>query len=362
MKNIFIAFTPYHVLLSYAIALNEANSGENHLFLISDFSYVEPLIHSLKGWSRCPFAQIECLPGVYSQESMSRRRFTVRENIAPIMQSVRENGVRRVYVFHDGRAEAQTALHFAKKGNKGTVGVYVEDGAGAYSSYGSTKRSLHKLLLGKLFYGSWWEDVSVLGTSRWIDEVKAIFPQLVRPDLRMKHVTSISRHALLELRNQDWPYEYLKTLGVRIAELNDLDAILIVAHSEFASQIPGYKQVIKDVLTAAKDQGLRVAIKYHPREPLGDFLSVGNADGVVILPQSLSIELVYILTPKQVRFVVGDISTSLLTAKWLLDNATVISIAPLLGQSDSQPLIKVFRELDIKIVTNFRAIGEILQQ
>ena len=191
MRNVFITFTPYHILLSCAIAFDKHAQEENYLFVISDFDEAGALIKAMEGWSGCPFAEIESLPGVYGKASMFRRRFTVRRNIAAISKSVKEDKIDRVFVCHDERAEAQAALHFAKKGNKNTVGVYVEDGAGAYSSYRSTKRPLHKLLLGKLFYGPWWADVSVLGTSRWIDEVKAIFPQLVRPELRLKCVNSV---------------------------------------------------------------------------------------------------------------------------------------------------------------------------
>lgn len=362
MRNVFIAFTPYHILLSCGIALDQSDLADNCLFIVSDFSDVEPLIHSLEGWNYSPFAQIECLPGIYGQDRKYRRRFISRKNLTTITEFINKHQVSRIYVFHDGRAEAQAALHFAKKDNRDAVGTYVEDGAGAYSSHVPTKRPLHTLLLGKLFYGPWWEGVDVLGTSRWIDEVKAIFPRLVRPELRLKHVTSIPRHALLELRNQEWPYKYLEALGMQIAELEHLEAVLVVAHSEFAARISGYKQAIEDFLAIAKSQALRLAIKYHPREPLTNFLSVAEAEGISILPQSVPIELVYIIASEKIRFVIGDISTSLLTAKWLLSNVTVVSIAPLLGQSDSQPLIKVFRELDIKVVTNFRAIGEMLQQ
>ena len=358
MKNVFISFTPYHILLSYAIALDEEKSAKNCLFVISDFGDVDPLVYSLEGWSRCPFAQIERLPGVYGQVSRFRRHFIIKRALIPITEFITRHKIECVYVFNDGRPEAQAALHFAKKANKSTVGIYVEDGAGVYSAYKSTKRPLYKILLAKLFYGPWWQDVKVLGTSRWIDEVKAIFPQLVRPELRSKPITSISRYALLELQNQEWPYEYLENLGVKIGELNDLDAVLIVAHSEFARRIPRYKRVIENVLAIARSQGLRLAIKYHPRETLGDFLLVGNTEGIIVLPQSLPIELVYIFTSKQIRFIVGDISTSLLTAKWLLDNAMVVSIAPLIGQTDSQ-LFRTFHELDIKIVNNMVEVKEI---
>lgn len=360
MKNIFICFTPYHVLLSCGIALDCGNSAQNYLFVISDFRDATYWVHLLKDWNQSPFTQIECLPGIYDSASIFRRCSTIRKNLTPITQFVSKHGADCVFVFNDGRPEAQGALHFAKKSNKNATGVYVEDGLVAYSSYTSTKRPLHKLLLGKLFYGPWWKDVRVLGTSEWVDEVKAIFPQFVRPVLRLKHVTPIPKHILLELRNQKWPYEYLKALGVEITELDNLDIILIVAHSEFAKRVPEYKQSIEKILSMAKSQDLRLGVKYHPRELLDDFLSLG-ANGVLVLPQSLPMELLYIIAAAQIKFIIGDISTSLLTAKWLLSNVTVVSIAPLIGQFDLQ-LIGIFRSLGVKAVSNLEEVRGILCQ
>ena len=148
---------------------------------------------------------------------------------------------------------------------------------------------------------------------------------------------------------------------MRVGELSSLDAVLIVKHSEFARGIPGYGHTINETLAIAKIQGLRLAIKYHPREFRGDFLSVGNSKGITVLPQSLPVELLYIITSKQIKFIIGDISTSLLTAKWLLNNAAVISIALLLDQTDPK-LLKTFRKLGIKVVENIAEIWSIVRQ
>jgi len=351
MKNIFITFTPYHIFLSCSIALYQESSAENHLIIIRDFSGFERLLDSLRGWERSPFAQIESLPGIYGRSGKFNKQFTIRNNVTMIARYVSHHTFERVYIFNDAKPEAQCALYFAKKVNKRTVGVYVEDGAGAYSSYRLEKQSLTDVLLRKLFYGPWWVDVNILGTSRWIDEIKVIFPQIVRPELRLKPVTSIPKHGLLELRNQEWPYEYLKTLGVEITKLHNLDAILVVAHTEFANKIIGYKEVINDILHMAKSQNLRLGVKYHPRDPQDDFLSVRNDEGISVLPKSLPMELVYILASEKIKFIIGDISTSLLTAKWLLENVMVVSIAPLIGQIDSQ-LLRTFDKLNIKIVND----------
>jgi len=65
MKNIFLAFTPYHILLSCSIALDYSQIDENFLFIISDFSESDALSRTLKNWQDPPFKKIIFLPGVY---------------------------------------------------------------------------------------------------------------------------------------------------------------------------------------------------------------------------------------------------------------------------------------------------------
>jgi len=350
MKNLFIAHTPYNVLLSCGIALEQEGSIENHLIVTRNFSGVGALLYSLKRWELSPFARIEGLPITYGRNGRFKKRFTIRKNIKMIARYVCRHSFGRVYVFNDMKPEAQAALHFAKKSNRNAVGVYVEDGTAAYHSYTVEKRPLYIVLLKKLFWGFWWDEIRIHGTSRWIDEAKAIFPHLLRPEIRSKHVTDISKHSLMELKNLIWPYEYLSRVGVTIDELNNnADVILIVAHSKFANKHSKYKEIVKDILDIITGINLRVAVKYHPRESMGNFLSLTNTKEIMIIPQYLPVELIYILLSEKIKCVIGDVSTSLLTAKWLLDSATIYSLASILGYTDLQ-LIKSFHKLGIKML------------
>jgi len=359
MRNIFVAFSPYHILLSSVIALDRANSGDNYLFATCDSKSIEVLLQTLEE-CRSPFTEVKRLLGVYNKSNMFIRGVIIKKNIIFIKHFVERNKITHVYVFADSRGDSQAALYYSKINNPNVKGIYVEDGAAAYSSR-KIQRSKLKVLLAKLWYGYWWEDTRVYGESRWIDEVKVIFPQLIRPELRPKNITGLSRDTMLALRKQDWFNKYLKKLGIRATELGDLDAILVVARSEFAKGIPQYKRILGIILDFARDQRLRFAIKYHPRELENDYLSIADTERAIILPQSLPIEAVYILASRQIRLVVGDISTSLLTAKWLLDDAKVISIAPILNYAD-QHLLRVFHDLGIRLARNAEEIAQLIRR
>jgi len=128
MRNVFVAFTPYHVLLSCGIALDQESSAENHLIVTSNFSGVGALLYSLKRWELSPFARIEGLPTTYGRNGRFKRRFTIRKNITMIARYVCRHSFGSIYAFNDTKPEAQAALHFAKKDNRNAVGAYVKDG------------------------------------------------------------------------------------------------------------------------------------------------------------------------------------------------------------------------------------------
>ncbi len=360
MKNIFIAHTPYHVLLSNALALGEGNLVDNHLFIISDFSDAELLAQSLKSWNRSPFTQITLLNGVYGEASMVHRILTVRKNITQISRFISKCKVDRVYVFNDSRAEGQAALHFSTKNNNRTLGTYVEDGWAAYSSF-TKKLSFLKVILGKLLYGSWWENVRVYGTSRSIKEVKVIYPQFVRPEIRSRKVSQIPKQDMLNLKNYDFLHKYLESFGLNFRDLSQIEGILLVSHSEILRQYSTYMAVLQDLVVLAENSGLRIAIKYHPRESeqMKEF-PVTNGKKMVLLPQSLPIEVVYILTGANIKVVIGDVSSSLLTAKWLLQNATVISMASVMD-FQHPVLYEIFNKLGIIIADSTERVEQVLR-
>ncbi len=359
-KQIFVAFSPYHLLLSLVLARNQNDKVVNHLVVVSDFGGANTLLDALNSWSQSPFASIVSLPGTYGNPGMLRTAFIMRRNARTIERLVLHENFDYVYVFNDLRAEAQAALYYSQRGNRTALGVYGEDGSAAYSSQRRRRQNTPRLILQKLLFGTWWEDVGVLGTCSYVDEVRALFPQFVRPELKLKPVAHVPRDAFLRLRHEEFLFNYLEAMGMTRSELYYADLILVVEHSDDILQIPDYRLAFEQLLASAVSHDLRVAIKYHPRDVRRHFISIADVPDVLILPRWLPIELVYLLAGHRIRYVAGDMSTALLTAKWLLDNTTVISLMRMAGREDAS-LLETFDKLGVKLVSNAREIDEALR-
>lgn len=356
MCDIFIACTPYHILLSYAIASIQGNLTDRYLFIISDFKRADALVHLFERLCKPHFAKIHWLPGIYRKTNKFVQGIVIKKNVNTMRWFVNRHKVDRIYVFNDGGPESQAALYYGKLGNKNAIGVYVEDGIGAYTSYTRNRRSKFKMLMGRLFFGMPWKDISVLGTSTWIEEIFVIFPQLVRAELLGKRVKSISSHALLDLPNQTPLSDILSLLNVTIDEWRQIDAVLLLANSVYGNKCATYKQAIKTLVSSANNCGVRLAVKYHPSELKVDYLSIEGFQEILVIPKGLPAELVYIFLPERIKFIIGDLSTSLLTAKWLLSNVTIVSIAPFLGQILGQ-IAPFLGQTEIKLFETFRKLG-----
>jgi len=360
VNNIFITFTPYHNILSYSIALKHQKYDNNFLFIISDFFGANNLSNFFKASKSIPFRKVSFLPGLYKEKNRFKRRFIIKNNIKILKSFIDKQHIDNIYVFHDGRPESQFTLYYARKRYKGSIGTYIEDGAGAYSSKCYLKRKKFTLFVEKIFYGFWWRDISVLGTSSLVDQVISIFPKFIRPELKTKRLIALKKEDFLKISKEEIFRNYINLLNTKINDMQTIDVLLIVANSEFIKKYPKYFKIIEKILTTIKFNNLRLMLKYHPREDLEDFLPIINKEEVFILPKTLPLELLYILNIKLPRLIIGDISTALLTARWLLRDTNIVSIAPLLNYSDYN-LFKMFRSNNIKLINNEEEFEKILK-
>ncbi|MCD6528171.1 hypothetical protein J7K44_00800 [bacterium] len=322
MTNVFVAFTPYHVLLSYVIA--SENNEKNCLIVINDSANLKELVEAIKKEKNSPFSDFVFLPGMYGKKNMMQRRLIIRNNIKTLKRIINNIVIKRAYVCHDGRPESQLILSYAKHNN--APGIYIEDGSGAYGSLALRRRKI-KILLGKIIYGRWWEDVKILGTSSYIDQIIAIFPEDIRPELRKKaKILGVNRERFLSLKNKSFVTSFLKKIGINKEYISDIDIIIIISHSEFARQYPRYKELIVETISQLKEKNIykNIAVKYHPREK-NDFLNLATFSDIKILPQAIPAEILFLIASNSLRLIIGDASTSLLTAKWLFPHIKVAS-------------------------------------
>ena len=130
-------------------------------------------------------------------------------------------------------------------------------------------------------------------------------------------------------------------------KLSHLDALFTLPHESLFTDNTDYRNQILAQIKDLKDQGLQVAAKYHPRNSDPDALNL-DAAGVELIPAGISFEAILPLLPKKTH-IVGDLSSTLLIARWLRPELEVTSIYSGEGNSDFNTLFHA-RNINIKKV------------
>jgi len=318
--------------------------------VIPDFGDSE-WVFALTKLQSSPFSGIKYLNQIYGVKSILKKAWLMRKNAEWLRKFVRQYIPDRVYVCNDRRIEAQTALYISKKINSEAIGIYVEDGLNIYSlniySPFRFKSNLIVKVGGKILFTPRWEDIKVFGTSRLIDEVRSIFPEFVRPEVSKTSIFSIERDPLLKLREEESFFiELMESRGVKFKELQAKNVIFLISHPEQIKDTEKYNIVANNLIEKLTKMGLGIGIKYHPRSPLTHSFEFKNIEEITILPPFLPVELFYLVI-KKLKFVIGPISTSLVTAKWLLNNVEVYYSLHEDNILDAQ-LSSLFSKLDIR--------------
>lgn len=358
---LYVTFTPYHVFLATVLAGARLRQLRQDLIVVSDFADAQFLVQALRTWDGNAFTEIHLLPGAYGVRKKILRQFAYAANIPRIRRTVSKLAIDEVYVFNDARPEAQAALHYARTQSPDLRVVFVEDGLTAYGSHGRSPGSMFARLGAMALFGRFWQDVTVLGTSRWVNSVGAIFPSCVRPELRRHPIRPVTDLSGLPERLARHVIRCLGGTCLRPEDFKELEVVVAITQSAVARAVPDYPQTVKRCISDVADAGLRVAVKYHPREPLGDYLNLGQDRRIVQLPKMLPIELIYALAGGRLRVVIGDLSNALLTARWLCPRASVLTLAPAFGYVDP-PLMETFKKLGIRSLSETRDLLEAVRR
>jgi hypothetical protein len=249
---------------------------------------------------------------------------------------------KRLFLFNEDNLSQYLARHVKASGGA----VYaVEDGAAAYSSleirYKRTER-----LKSKLFFGPSANVVKVEGSSRYIDAFFALFPEYLRHELRRNPVKALPTSGLKRLDGLSWPTNYLRRLDLDPNSLR-CDTALLLAHSSNFKHWPHYARQLQQLTEDLRSASQRLAVSYHPREKRNDWLNLAD-HGITLIPQAVPAELIYLFNRHRLRMVYGDIGTSLITSRWLLPNAQVISLMDTLELAHPE-LKRLFQGIRIQV-------------
>ena len=198
--------------------------------------------------------------------------------------------------------------------------------------------------LKKLSYGLWWKNPRTVGESAWISDIHVAFPKLIDDRLKQKSICQLDHNKFTSPEMLKLSESILSFYHVGAERLSALDGLFTLPHESLFIQNPEYRTILLQQINEMKANGLHVAAKYHPRNSDPDLLNLTKA-GVDLLPAGVSFEAILPLLPTSTH-IIGDLSSTLLIARWLRPELKVTSICSAEGNPD---FIELFHSLDIEV-------------
>lgn len=305
-KHLFMASTPFNVLTAAMVAFELPQGDVAELGLIDQTSTTATFREALLSWQNSPFANIRLLSEKASGKGKRRQRLQGFRRIRQCLQELQPDWI---YTGNDRRIEFQFSM-----AHSNARGVYLDDGT--YSYLGRKTHWLKDRVLDnmakKVAYGRWWKQPPAIGASAWIDHSILAFPNSALPILKNKTCKPLPNN----LQRPEFAQLAQICLGEQPMTLGTLDGLLLLPHSSVMSD---QQQALGQWLDSC---GADIAYKHHPRT--GHELQ--SADMAVrhwqlparawAVPAAIPMEMLLPLLPQHCK-ISGDVSTALLTAKWL---------------------------------------------
>ena len=232
----------------------------------------------------------------------------------------------RIFTGNDRRIEFQYAMHISTKSGTDVEGIYMDDGAVTYVGHKSMNKIQHRYvdpLFKKLFYGFWWKNAVTTGTSTWIETAYVAFPDAVHPLLRDKR--------LIALDAEVFKSDQFIALTSHLLD-SDKNPRKLLAGVKVVLTLPdeaGFLERQKLFQDVFQQLGCyfeisEIAVKAHPRsKKLGIMENIFS--GVILIDSSLGMEILLPLLDEGC-LVVGDVSSTLLTTRWMRPDLPVVAI------------------------------------
>ena len=356
MNYLYLCSSIRHAYLAMGIA-NDAPEANHHLIFINQKNAKDNHTVQLFLKDKRPFASIEVYEngkGVIGKYQSKRAAFT---QLKAALQRLQPH---KIFGGNDRRTEFQFAMHFCHQLKKSKLvdytptGIYMDDGTGSYVNgvYLNKLQTITDLTidraLKKLFYGLWYDKSMLMGGSKWVDECWLTFPDLAPENLNktivpLKPATFRSK-SFLSLAERYLPTtkQASDSDGRDDIFSKKYDAFLILPYSKFVKTYFPSSEVYVELANKYLEKFDNIAVKYHPREK--DFYFKSSAN-ITEFPPSIPAEVIFSFV--SANCVVGDLSSALLSANWLLPESESILLCP--EKLADHTLIQIFKRTPISI-------------
>ena len=355
-KVLYLPSTPLNLLVSVAHAVNYSSEQVAQIVLIDQQSSQSNVyFNALQAWSNSPFQQVDLTLGTAKGKDKLNER---KDNFAKLAALVKKFPADAVAVGSDRRVEFQYVMHSLTKASKEVGGWYLDDGLYSYAGrpYKWSKDWINALLK-KTVYGMWWQEPKTVGASDWIKQAWLFRPNNAVKELKSKQMHTIKAPWFIHADVRQFSEQVCSGYGLKqilLSALQSVDLFLLIPHPNNIKKMFGYEERIHQFLSQRNQQGLRVAVKYHPRTEQKDPLDLEKSYQALLIPGGLAFEFVLPFLKLNAQ-VVGDVGTALLTAQWLRPD---LSVSAVLAEDDQfQSAFKtIYEQLGVNIVNSFQNV------
>lgn len=348
--------TPLNVLVAVAHATAFSEEQISQIVLIDQKKMDSNVYYqALKDWQNTPFKRVELTLG---QAEGLAKLMERKLNFAKLAGLATQFQPNVVAVGSDRRVEFQYVMHLCRLNSFNVEGWYLDDGLYSYAGrpYKWFKDAINSTLK-KMSYGLWWKEPKTVGASSWIDQAWLFQPGHAVAELQAKQCREIDPKWFASDQVKELSKAILSDYQVNDSVLQALQSVvvfLLIPHPNNIKKMKGYESRIFKFLAFLKQQGIPIAVKYHPRTPQADPLKLVKEYNALLLPNGLAFEFILPFLKWQ-SHVVGDVGTALLTAQWLRPD---LQITAVLSENDEfqRAFKRIYEQLGLPMVNEFSSI------
>jgi|GEM_PF-3461588 len=320
-NKILLASTFRHYFLGMTLAIKNINTDYHVIFIDQTHTDKQNPLLQFATANPQPFKSVTNLP--VREAGLNKRRYRLK-CFSLLKDTIKLLQPTEICTGNDRRLEFQYAIQLAKKQNPNTIGSYIEDGTGTYIQ--QKEHDLGKYLsdryidtpLKKMAYGLWFEHPKSLGASHWIDKSYLTFPGIAPKEVRaipfeQLESSQYKGKQALKILNQ-----LSKYLGFMPDNKTQNITLLALPHHSIIKDMYGSVGQFTIVITTLLKKHENIYVKYHPRDLHDPFELKAYC---TILPTAVPAELFF--ATLNISHVIGDISTAMMSAKWIEPSCTV---------------------------------------
>lgn len=297
------------------VAFSLPAADKKTLWLIDQPAIQSEFVTALLEWPSSPFNDCKLVSFKACGKGKRKQRKQTLNKIEALLSDMNPS---RIYTGNDRRIEFQYSM---ARAIHSPTGVYLDDGTYTYLGRKTSyfKDQLFDNLVKKLIYGFWWKQPETIGASDWIQEAYIAFPQFACPPLQKKIIHQLPLNLVTE------EFSQLSNACLKdkadLQRVNSIKGLVLLPHDSVLIQ-----STLLKIREWCKSVNGPIAFKHHPRTTNKEAFSTAIPDESYELPCTIPMEVMLPLLSEKTH-IIGDISTALLTTKWLRPELDVTAVA-----------------------------------